>query len=452
MRMEVDTGSYASASKQFYWGNHAVIDAVTSTSVAIDAGSGMAGTDTGGAAFAQQYDAAAGPLLQAGADLGETMGKLGNLLNTSLVNHEGADYGARLAGPPYGPVSTGDDDPEDYTVTVLTPDPPSAAGGTGDVPGWWHWVASHMEGLLWPDADTGKLRSVGQSWISGAGDLEASATYADDAAAELGVVTSPEVHDAVATCQDVSKQATALAGAYRQIGQACVDYATAVDDHHQQIEDAVADFIKWTIIIEGAGAIFSEIGGEFVAQGAEAAKIASAAKRIVGILKPLVELAKGFAAKIFELVRIATTALERFKVILGAREVRAVEESAAAVAKAEKDALIAELKAAGVKYNPDEIVTIFRNADGKIVWLEKGDPARGLAHIVGEHGPEFAAHGYSEAEIPNLVRTALQDGEVIGYQGKGTGRPIYQVLFGGKMVKIAITVGSNGYIVGANLR
>ena len=113
---------------------------------------------------------------------------------------------------------------------------------------------------------------------------------------------------------------------------------------------------------------------------------------------------------------------------------------------------MAELKAAGIKFDPGQIVTIFRNADGRIVWLEKGDSARGLAHIIGEHGAEFAAHGYSEAEIPDLLRQALQSGKIIGYQGKGAGRPIYEVMFGGKLVKIAITVGSNGYIVGANLR
>ena len=51
-----------------------------------------------------------------------------------------------------------------------------------------------------------------------------------------------------------------------------------------------------------------------------------------------------------------------------------------------------------------------------------------------------------------MLRTALQDGRVIGYQGKGVTRPVYAVMYGGRMVRIAITVGSNGYIVGANLR
>jgi hypothetical protein len=448
----VSTEHYQLGSTQFYWGNHRVVDAVTRLAVALGGASGMAGSDTGGDEFARQYDAASGPLVRAGADLGESMGKLANLLNTSLINHQGADYGARIAGPPIGEIDTGDSDPNDYTETVSPATPASARGGTGNQPGWWHWIASHMEGLVWPDADTDRLRSTGQSWLDAADVVEPAAGFAQAAASELGLVKSPEITDAVTTCNDVRDQATALGGAYRQIGQACIDYGNAVDEHHRQVEDAIADFIKWTIIIEGGSAILSEIGGEIWGQAIEAAKIASAAKKVVSILKPLVELAKGFAGAILKLVEIATSALKRFKAILSVRAVRAVEESAATIAKAEKDALLAELKAAGKKFDPDAIVTIFRDSQGRIVWLEKGDADRGLAHILGEHGGEFAAHGYSETEIPRLLETALQDGRIIGYQGKGLDRPIYEVMFGGKLVKIAITVGSNGYIVGANLR
>lgn len=97
------------------------------------------------------------------------------------------------------------------------------------------------------------------------------------------------------------------------------------------------------------------------------------------------------------------------------------------------------------------MVRIFR-ADGKIVFIEKGNADAGLAHIVGEHGAEFAARGIPEGEIPGFIETAVRDGTVVGHQGKGLGRPIYEVLYHGRMVKVAITIGSNGYVVGANLR
>ncbi|WP_166654442.1 hypothetical protein [Rahnella sp. BIGb0236] len=47
---------------------------------------------------------------------------------------------------------------------------------------------------------------------------------------------------------------------------------------------------------------------------------------------------------------------------------------------------------------------------------------------------------------------AVTDGKIVVYQGTGTGRPIYETVINGKRYNIAVTVGNNGYIVGANLR
>ena len=47
---------------------------------------------------------------------------------------------------------------------------------------------------------------------------------------------------------------------------------------------------------------------------------------------------------------------------------------------------------------------------------------------------------------------AATNGEIVGYQGLGTGRPIYETTIGGQTRRFAITIGDNGYIVGANPR
>jgi len=60
--------------------------------------------------------------------------------------------------------------------------------------------------------------------------------------------------------------------------------------------------------------------------------------------------------------------------------------------------------------------------------------------------------GIPESSIPDLIETAITGGKLLGYQGRGVGRPIYEVLFEGKILKIAITVSSNGYVVGMNVR
>ncbi|NWA64206.1 hypothetical protein HX773_25290, partial [Pantoea sp. B9002] len=88
----------------------------------------------------------------------------------------------------------------------------------------------------------------------------------------------------------------------------------------------------------------------------------------------------------------------------------------------------------------------------KIIFLETGSPTSGLQHIIKEHGSQFSQIGVPESQIPNVVMKAVSDGKVVGYQGAGTGRPIYETTINGKKYNIAITVGNNGYVVGANLR
>lgn len=112
--------------------------------------------------------------------------------------------------------------------------------------------------------------------------------------------------------------------------------------------------------------------------------------------------------------------------------------------------LLSELAAAGLKHDPASVLRIGRDASGRIVFLESGGARAGLAHIVAEHADHFAARGVSLDEVPELVMNAVTRGRIVGYQGRGTDRPIYEILFGGRLQRVAVTVGSNGFIVGAN--
>lgn len=117
-------------------------------------------------------------------------------------------------------------------------------------------------------------------------------------------------------------------------------------------------------------------------------------------------------------------------------------------------ALLAELTQAGIKHNPEKIVKIAKQANGKIVFLEEGKitkRASGLAHILKEHKEDFTRRGISEKEIPDAVIAAVTSGTFLGYQGTAEPpREIYEVIFNGKKQLIAVTVSDNGYIVGAN--
>ncbi|MDD7912018.1 filamentous hemagglutinin N-terminal domain-containing protein [Pseudovibrio exalbescens] len=113
-----------------------------------------------------------------------------------------------------------------------------------------------------------------------------------------------------------------------------------------------------------------------------------------------------------------------------------------------RDELIAGLPE-GTRITTENVVDIQQLPNGQTVWLETGSSSAGLQHI-NRHAGEFAQKGISQDEIPDAVFAALQQNNVVGYQGTGTGRPIYEYIFNGTTHRMAITVGDNGFIVGAN--
>ena len=128
----------------------------------------------------------------------------------------------------------------------------------------------------------------------------------------------------------------------------------------------------------------------------------------------------------------------------------AAEDAGKVVESGLNSNLLDELANSGVKYNPEDIVAITKTADGKLVWLENGTDTAGLNHIITEHADDFLNKGITQEQIPDYVMNALENGKIVGYQGRGTGRPIYEFIYNGEIHKVAITVGNNGFIVGAN--
>lgn len=112
--------------------------------------------------------------------------------------------------------------------------------------------------------------------------------------------------------------------------------------------------------------------------------------------------------------------------------------------------LLDEMQETGVKFDPEKVIRAERNADGKIVFLEEGNSRAGLKHIIEEHADDFERSGIAREDIPDLVMQAATKGKKVGSQGKGDGRPIYEVEFKGQKRRVAVTVGNNGFVVGAN--
>ena len=113
------------------------------------------------------------------------------------------------------------------------------------------------------------------------------------------------------------------------------------------------------------------------------------------------------------------------------------------------DDLIAGLPA-GTRITPENVVDI-RSINGRTVWLETGNSRAGLQHIVDGHAGDFASRGVTQAQIPDLIFDAMQNGRVVGSTGSGRNvRSIYEVDFGGTTQRVAIGVGDNGFIVTAH--
>ena len=112
--------------------------------------------------------------------------------------------------------------------------------------------------------------------------------------------------------------------------------------------------------------------------------------------------------------------------------------------------LLDELSHSGVKYTQEDVIMVTKTPAGKLMWLERGNETAGLTHIIKTHGTDFANKGILQNQIPDYIMTALDSGRIIEYQGRGTGRPIYEFTYHDVVQQVAVTTGSNGFIVGAN--
>lgn len=116
-----------------------------------------------------------------------------------------------------------------------------------------------------------------------------------------------------------------------------------------------------------------------------------------------------------------------------------------------REQLIQELKDKGIKHTPEDIIWIIRDPKGKIIFLETGstgEKGSGMAHILEEHEQNFKDKGIPKDKIDDLIQEAVKTGKKVGTTGKN--RPVYEVTFEGKKYFVGITIGSNGYVVGAN--
>ncbi|MFW5444481.1 MAG: hypothetical protein ACKE51_09275, partial [Methylococcaceae bacterium] len=138
------------------------------------------------------------------------------------------------------------------------------------------------------------------------------------------------------------------------------------------------------------------------------------------------------------------------KLAKGTKSVDAVENIDGIAEAGVKNELLGELSNQGIKHTPENVIDIAKTQEGRIVFLEAGNNSAGLKHIVNKHVDDFIKRGITKDQIPDAVMTAVTKGKIVGHQGAGAGRPIYEFQFNGQTQRIAVTTSNNGFIVGAN--
>lgn len=105
--------------------------------------------------------------------------------------------------------------------------------------------------------------------------------------------------------------------------------------------------------------------------------------------------------------------------------------------------LMDELTKSGVKYNSADVLMVTKNADGKLLWLEKGNPKKGLEHIL-NHSDDLLAKGVDVNNIPAFIKNDLLTQAPIN-----TGRNANGLFadFAYNNQKFRLAYGDNGFIV-----
>lgn len=293
MRVAVRGQGYAGAVEALVSGNLLAADACTALADRLQGYGAMAGDDATAEEFAASYDEAATEALSAFADLVGAFGSLGHLAQASLANHHAAEVasgGYAVSAPP-----TRADD----SVGMLVATPPTSLGGdAASVPGPVAWVLDQIEGFVWPDADTERLRAAAGSWRTAAGSVSLLAAHCDTTLADLADELSPEIPLAVATTQDLRARVVSLSDQLDAIGGACDAYADQVDAKRDEMLDLLVQLsveLGATAIIGGGLSLISAGLAAPAAGAVGSARVAWAARELKVIVDSLRLLTSGTA-------------------------------------------------------------------------------------------------------------------------------------------------------------
>ena len=334
MRLEIDHG-YDTAAEAFVNGNQVAALLYDNLTDKLSGSSGMAGNDSTSTDFAIAYDTGAQDAVDALDDLVDAFANVGRLTETSITNHRNANRNSVLAGATIYDGSAPLPDGE-YVDVLPVSIPTSLGSDLSSFPDELNWILDQVEGFVWPNADTSRLREASLAWQNAADGVDRLTDHCTSAVTHFHTQRSPEIPLAVDATNDLESMSVDLGAHLRAIGQACEQYAEDVDQQRQCILDLVYDLLRDAVIIQGFGILLGAFTAGLTAAGATAiniAKIAAEAPKLIRIIDCLKALATAAA----NTIRVAATALKPLRTKLlkfkTARTTRAASQSAETAAK-----------------------------------------------------------------------------------------------------------------------
>jgi hypothetical protein len=337
MMIAIEGGTYDTATEAFSTGNQLAALHYDNLTGKLTGYSAMAGDDSTSTEFAAVYDEGAQDAVDTLGDLVDSFANLGRLTDVSVTNHRNANRSSILLGATvYDGCSS---PPAGGYVDVLPITLPSALGGDlSALPDELSWILDEVQGFVWPNADTDRLREAGRAWKD-AGDSVADLTrYCDSAVRIFHGQRSPEVPVAIDATNDLGSMTRDLGEHFNTIGQACEDYADDVEEQRRNILDLLWSLLRDAVIIEGIGIVLGAVTAGITAAGAcaiNAAKIAAEAPKFLRIIEFLRTLASAGA----QVIRAARAALRPLRATLlrfkEARTARAAGDAAETVSRRE---------------------------------------------------------------------------------------------------------------------
>ncbi len=265
----------------------------------------MAGDASTAEEFASAYDDAASSCLAAVGDLVDAFTTCGRLTAACLANHGHAENRSLISGRT---VFTGTPCVAGYVAVLSCSLPSSLGGDLSGLPSWASWILDQVEGFVWPDADTDRLRAAAAAWRAASFQVADLSAYCSSAIRSFSFLRSPEVPVAVEVTSGLADRCRAVGDQCAVLARACDTYADHVDEQRAAILDLVQDLLRDAVIIEGIGIVLGTLTVGATAAGAtalNAARIAATAPRLLRIIATLRTLASTCAAPL----RFAATAL-----------------------------------------------------------------------------------------------------------------------------------------------